>query len=100
MWEAIGALRKATRRIDGVSNGSYIYLDDLRKVLPNWGKNLEQLSLSYTKNLQKMNIGLVACQTRFGCPGKWHPWLGTYSIWKHGIQFWWRSRRAVFCYSN
>jgi hypothetical protein len=62
LWEAIEDLRAATRRTDAVSDGNYAYLDDLRKSLPNWSKNLGDLSKNYIINLPKMNTGLVGCR--------------------------------------
>jgi hypothetical protein len=67
LWEAIGALWTATHRIDGVSDGNYIYLDDLHKQLPNWGKMLEQLSLNYFKSLPKMNSAWLGAASGWTC---------------------------------
>jgi hypothetical protein len=65
LWEAVEDLRSVTRRIDGVTDGNYGYLDDLRKTLPNWSKTLGDLSKNYFVNLPKMNAGgLVGCRTR------------------------------------
>lgn len=64
LWEVIEGLRLATKRVQGISEGNYIYLDELQLQLPNWGTTLEELSKSYVLNLPKMNASLIGCCSR------------------------------------
>jgi hypothetical protein len=36
IWEAVTRMRVDAERIGGIGDGSFLYLDELRKKLPNW----------------------------------------------------------------
>jgi hypothetical protein len=61
LWEAIRALLSSITQIKGISDSNLVYLEDLKKHLPNWGRALQQLTVIYFDNLPKMNTGLLGC---------------------------------------
>ena len=60
VWEAIQLLWTKVKLAHALSKGQHLYLDDLKKNLPNWGTTLENLSKSYQENLQKFGSNLQA----------------------------------------
>jgi hypothetical protein len=52
-------LRAEAARTGSISKGSFIYLDKLRKKLPNWGTTLENLTANYIDTIPKINHNLV-----------------------------------------
>jgi hypothetical protein len=48
----------------GTVNGHTLYLEDLRKKLPNWGTTLENLARSYQTNLPKIGVNLNSLGSR------------------------------------
>jgi hypothetical protein len=66
IWEAITRLRVDSARIGALSDGSFLYLDELRKTIPNWGTTLENLSASYLDTIPKINRNLVTMRSRLG----------------------------------
>jgi hypothetical protein len=43
-----------------ISDGHHLYLDDLKRSLPNWGTTLKNLAKSYQENLPKIGNNLAA----------------------------------------
>jgi hypothetical protein len=67
IWKAITSrLRVDAERIGGIGDGSFLYLDELGKKLPNWGITLENLSASYLDTVPKINRNLVTMRARIG----------------------------------
>jgi len=60
VWEAIQLLRSKVKLAHALGEGHHLYLDDLKKNLPNWGVTLENLSKSYQENLPKIGTNLQA----------------------------------------
>jgi hypothetical protein len=64
LLEAIEGLSLAAKKVEGISEGNCIHLNELRLQLPNWEKSLDELSKSYILNLPKMNHGLIGSCNR------------------------------------
>jgi hypothetical protein len=58
VWDAIRKLRADTLLVGGVADGHHLYLDELRKKLPNWSTTLENLAKSYRENLPTIGSNL------------------------------------------
>jgi hypothetical protein len=64
IWEAIARLRADVSRTGGIREGSFLYLDRLRKKIPNWGTMLENLTASYIDTIPKINHNLVMMRAK------------------------------------
>jgi hypothetical protein len=64
IWEAVAKLRTDTAWTGGISGGNFIYLDELRKKLPNWATPLENLTASYINTIPRVNRSLVTIRGR------------------------------------
>jgi hypothetical protein len=60
VWEAIQGVRSEVKRAAAIGEGHHLYLDDLKKRLPNWGVTLDNLAKSYQENLPKIGANLGA----------------------------------------
>jgi hypothetical protein len=64
IWEAIARLRADAARAGAISEGSYLYLDKLRKKIPNWGTTLENLTAGYIDTIPKINRNLMTMRAK------------------------------------
>jgi hypothetical protein len=64
VWEALQDLRSKSQVVEELADGHHLYLDDLRKTLPNWGKTLENLAASYQHNFPIINRNLSSLGAR------------------------------------
>jgi hypothetical protein len=64
VWDAVQQLRSNVQTNKGSVNGNSLYLEDLRKKLPNWGTTLENLARSYQTNLPKIGVNLNSLGSR------------------------------------
>jgi hypothetical protein len=61
VWEArIQLLRTQVKHAHAVGEGHHLYLNELKKNLPNWGTMLDNLAKSYQENLPKIGVSLNA----------------------------------------
>jgi hypothetical protein len=60
VWETIQRLRTEVKLVHAFGEGHHLYLDDLRKNLPNWGTTLNNLAKSYQENLPKIGTNLCS----------------------------------------
>jgi hypothetical protein len=60
IWEAIQLLQMEVKLAYVLGEGCHLYLDDLKKNLPNWEVTLENLSNSYHENLPKIGTNLTS----------------------------------------
>jgi hypothetical protein len=60
VWEAIQLLRLEVKLASAVGDGHHLYLDDLKRSLPDWGTTLDNLSKSYQENLPRIGANLAS----------------------------------------
>jgi hypothetical protein len=58
VWGAIQLLQTEVKLTHALSNCHHLYLNDLKRSLPNWGTTLENLAKSYQENFPKIGTNL------------------------------------------